>query len=91
MSVEVRLRILKIAKKNSNHLYVVLLVTRIHHAVVYDMPTAAAPEKAMANRRRLRVSGGLEKDVITSSRLPERKRVQLTSSERGLRNPNLRR
>ena len=31
----------------------------MHHAVVYEMPTAAAPEKAMANRSRLRVSGGL--------------------------------
>lgn len=40
-------------------LYVVLLVTRTHQAVVYEMPTAAAPEKAMANRRKLRDSGGL--------------------------------
>lgn len=39
-------------------LYVVLLVVRIHHAVVYDMPTAAAPENAMANRRKLRLSSG---------------------------------
>jgi len=38
------------------NLYVVLLVTRTHHAVVYDIPTAAAPEKAMAKRRKLRDS-----------------------------------
>jgi hypothetical protein len=41
------------------HLYVVLLVVRIHHAVVYDMPTAAAPENAMANNKKVRVSDGL--------------------------------
>lgn len=40
-------------------LYVVLLVTRTHHAVVYEMPTAAAPEKAIANSRKFRVSSGL--------------------------------
>jgi hypothetical protein len=44
-----------------SHLYVVLLVTRMHHAVVYDMPTAAAPENAMAKRRMPRVSGGLHR------------------------------
>lgn len=31
----------------------------MHHAVVYEMPTAAAPENAMAKRSRPRVSGGL--------------------------------
>ena len=41
------------------HLYVVLLVVRTHHAVVYEIPTAAAPENAMANKRKLRVSSGL--------------------------------
>jgi hypothetical protein len=41
------------------HLYVVLLVSRMHHAVVYEMPTAAAPENAIANSNRLRFSGGL--------------------------------
>jgi len=43
----------------NTHLYVVLLVVRIHHAVVYDMPTAAAPENAMANSKKVRVSDGL--------------------------------
>lgn len=36
-------------RENASYLYVVLLVTRIHHAVVYEIPTAAAPENAMAN------------------------------------------
>ena len=40
-------------------LYVVLLVVRTHHAVVYDMPTAAAPENAIANSNTCRVSSGL--------------------------------
>jgi hypothetical protein len=31
----------------------------MHHAVVYEMPTAAAPENAIANRRKVRVSAGL--------------------------------
>jgi hypothetical protein len=44
---------------SDTHLYVVLLVVRIHHAVVYDMPTAAAPENAMANSKKVRVSDGL--------------------------------
>lgn len=44
---------------DSSYLYVVLLVVRTHHAVVYDIPTAAAPEKAIAKSRKLRVSGGL--------------------------------
>jgi hypothetical protein len=39
----------------------VLLVTRMHHAVVYEIPTAAAPENAMAKRSRPRVSGGLHR------------------------------
>jgi hypothetical protein len=57
-------------KLSITHLYVVLLVTRIHHAVVYEIPTAAAPENAMAKRSMLRVSGGLhrctrEKNVPT--------------------------
>lgn len=34
-------------------------VTRMHHAVEYEMKTAAAPEKAMANSRTPRVSAGL--------------------------------
>ena len=41
-----------------------LLVTRTHHAVVYEIPTAAAPENAMANSRKLRVSEGLSGGVI---------------------------
>jgi len=39
-------------------LYVVLLVTLMHQAVVYEIPTAAAPEKAMAIRRKVLVSWG---------------------------------
>lgn len=46
------------------YLYVVLLVTRTHHAVVYDIPTAAAPENAIANKRKFRVSGGLFPTVL---------------------------
>jgi len=45
-------------------LYVVLLVTRTHHAVVYEIPTAAAPENAMTNNRKLRVSEGLSDGFI---------------------------
>jgi hypothetical protein len=41
------------------YLYVVLLVVRTHHAVVYDIPTAAAPENAIANNKKFRESGGL--------------------------------
>lgn len=41
------------------HLYVVLLVARIHHAVVYEMPTAAAPENAIAKSRKFLVASGL--------------------------------
>lgn len=48
------------------NLYVVLLVTRTHHAVVYDIPTAAAPEKAMAKSKILRVSSGLYQDTVSS-------------------------
>lgn len=43
----------------TTNLYVVLLVTRTHQAVVYEIPTAAAPENEIANRSKLRVSGGL--------------------------------
>ena len=42
-----------------SYLYVVLLVTRTHHAVVYEMPTAAAPENAIAKSKKFRVSSGL--------------------------------
>ena len=42
-------------------LYVVLLVARIHQAVVNEMPTAAAPENAIAKSKKLLVSGGLER------------------------------
>ena len=42
------------------YLYVVLLVVRTHHAVVYEMPTAAAPEKAIAINKKFRVAGGLD-------------------------------
>lgn len=45
--------------KRDPYLYVVLLVVRTHHAVVYDMPTAAAPENAIAVNKKLRVSAGL--------------------------------
>lgn len=41
------------------YLYVVLLVTRTHQAVVYDIPTAAAPENAIAVNKIFRVAGGL--------------------------------
>lgn len=41
----------------------VLLVARMHHAVVYEITTAAAPENAIANRRKSRVSGGLPKQA----------------------------
>lgn len=44
-------------------LYVVLLVVRTHHAVVYDMPTAAAPENEIANSSTCRVSSGLNEDA----------------------------
>lgn len=44
-------------------LYVVLLVVRTHQAVVYDIPTAAAPENAIANRSKYRVSSGLDESV----------------------------
>ena len=37
----------------------VLLVVRTHQAVVYEMNTAAAPENAIAKRRKLLLSGGL--------------------------------
>ena len=41
-------------------LYVVELVARMHHAVVYEMKTAAAPEKAIAKIRKFRPSAGLQ-------------------------------
>jgi hypothetical protein len=50
------------------YLYVVLLVTRIHQAVVYEMPTAAAPEKAMVINKNVRVSEGLKDRVHISVR-----------------------
>jgi len=34
-------------------------VVRMHQAVVYEMKTAAAPEKHMANNKNERPSGGL--------------------------------
>lgn len=37
-------------------------VTRMHHAVEYEMKTAAAPEKAMAKRRVPRESEGLQRN-----------------------------
>lgn len=37
-----------------------LLVVRTHQAVVYEIPTAAAPENAMARSKKLRVSRGLQ-------------------------------
>lgn len=40
-------------------LYVVELVARMHHAVVYEMKTAAAPEKAIAKSKKPRPSAGL--------------------------------
>ena len=43
----------------STHLYVVLVVVRIHHAVEYEIHTAAAPEKAIASNKKFRVAGGL--------------------------------
>lgn len=39
-------------------LYVVELVVRTHHAVVYEMPTAAAPEKTIIAKRKKRPSSG---------------------------------
>ena len=39
-------------------LYVVELVARMHQAVVYEMKTAHAPEKIMAENNDWRVSGG---------------------------------
>ena len=39
--------------------YVVDDVARMHHAVVYEMKTAHAPEKMMAAKSECRVSGGL--------------------------------
>ena len=52
---------LRTAELHSTHLYVVLLVTRTHHAVVYEIPTAAAPENAMASNNAFRVVGGLSR------------------------------
>lgn len=49
---------------NGTDLYVVLLVVRTHHAVVYDMPTAAAPENPIAKRSTFRVSSGLGKVIV---------------------------
>lgn len=46
--------------RQTTHLYVVELVVRIHHAVEYEMKTAAAPEKAMANNKNPRDSAGLK-------------------------------
>lgn len=53
----------RVSKEMGTHLYVVLLVARIHHAVVYEIPTAAAPENAMANKRNPRVSGGAKNNI----------------------------
>ena len=55
------------SSKEGTNLYVVLLVTRTHHAVVNEIPTAAAPENAMAKRRKLRVSGGLASQISVQS------------------------
>lgn len=41
------------------------LVVLTHHAVVYDIPTAAAPEKAMANSKNVRLSDGLQTMIRT--------------------------
>ena len=48
----------------------------MHHAVVYEIPTAAAPEKAIAERSRLRVSGGLYRKRVQceQARRPQRHR-----------------
>jgi hypothetical protein len=43
---------------------VVLVVVRMHHAVEYEIHTAAAPEKAIANNKKFRVAGGLRKLLV---------------------------
>jgi len=48
-------------------LYVVELVARMHHAVVYEMKTAAAPENAMAKSRNPRPSAGLTCQSVSGS------------------------
>jgi hypothetical protein len=47
-------------------LYVVLLVARMHQAVVYEMKTAAAPEMTIAKMRKLRVSSGLPQPLVSA-------------------------
>ena len=62
-------------------LYVVLLVTLTHHAVVYEIPTAAAPENAIANKRKLRVSSGLSYFSFSTDSLGARRNtLKLTNS-----------
>lgn len=61
----------RIVQNGDAYLYVVLLVARMHHAVVYEIPTAAAPENAIANRRKSRVSGGLPKQALVFAYLAE--------------------
>ena len=51
-----------------------LLVARIHHAVVYEIPTAAAPENAIAKSKKFRVSDGLSTDLVSVDRLAKRRR-----------------
>ena len=48
-------------------LYVVELVARMHHAVVYEMKTAAAPENAIAKSRKPRPSAGLPRQSVPGS------------------------
>lgn len=56
-------------------LYVVELVTRTHHALVYEMNTDERPEKIMAIMRLLRRSSGKFAEMLTDDQ-SSRKREQ---------------
>lgn len=58
-------------------LYVVELVTRTHHALVYEMNTDERPEKSMASMRLVRRSSGKFEEMLAddqSSRKREHRR-----------------
>lgn len=69
------------------YLYVVLLVARMHHAVVYEIPTAAAPENAIAKSKKFRVSDGLE--ILSVCWSFKRQEELLTSYDLNFLSPNL--
>jgi hypothetical protein len=45
-------------------------VVRTHHAVVYEIPTAAAPEKTIMASRKERLSTGLQSVLATMAQQP---------------------